>query len=85
MTLLRPDTACRESRPCYAIVQTGRWYFQNQAAVDHLAQRAPWFTVRRGGHVAVRVYRLLPGDPPFPPGEGEDPLAQRSTPWPIVR
>jgi hypothetical protein len=67
-TMLRPDEACRGPRVCYVVVQTGRLYFQNEEAVRALAQRTPWHIERVLGHEVVKVYRLSPGESPFPPG-----------------
>jgi 4-amino-4-deoxy-L-arabinose transferase-like glycosyltransferase len=67
-TMLRPDEACRGPKVCYVVVQTGRIYFQNEQAIQALAQRAPWHVERVLGHEVVKVYRLLPGESPFPPG-----------------
>jgi 4-amino-4-deoxy-L-arabinose transferase-like glycosyltransferase len=65
-TMLRPDEACRAPRVCYVVVQTGRLYFQNEEAVRALAQRRPWHIERVLGHEVVKVYRLSPGESPFP-------------------
>ncbi len=40
-TLNRRGRACRLGKPCYVIVQTGRWYFLNQDAVANLATKTP--------------------------------------------
>ncbi len=66
MTLLKPDTACRAGRPCYVIVEVGRRYRHNEAAIAHLAQREPWHVEKIEGVAAVTVYRLQPGESPFP-------------------
>jgi hypothetical protein len=65
-SLVRRGQACRSGQPCYVVVQTGRLYFLNQDAVDHLAQRAPWTVVRIRGQDVVKVYRLALGESPFP-------------------
>jgi hypothetical protein len=48
------------------VVQTGRLYFVNQDAVQALARRTPWTVVRIRDRDVVRVYRLAPGESPFP-------------------
>ena len=58
--------ACAHGRVCYVIVQNGRRYWHNQAALDRLAQQKPWSTVQVGGHASVRIYRLAPGATLFP-------------------
>jgi 4-amino-4-deoxy-L-arabinose transferase-like glycosyltransferase len=58
---------CRTGRPCYVLVQAGRLYRHNEAAVARLAARTPEFVARIGATSAVRVYRLEPGEPLFPP------------------
>ncbi|GAC1554287.1 MAG: hypothetical protein NVS2B9_18860 [Myxococcales bacterium] len=81
--MLRPDTGCRGDHVCYAVVQTGRWYFQNRDAVELLSRRAPWRTVEVGGHVAVKIYRLRAGESPFPAAPAPDAsVAADSVPWP---
>ncbi len=65
-TVIRPATTCKQGRVCYAIVQTGRLYFLNEAAVANLARRTPWHVERIRGEDVVKVYRLLPGESPFP-------------------
>jgi hypothetical protein len=65
-TLDRRGRACRSGKVCYVVVQTGRWYFLNEEAVAHLAQREPWHVERIRGEDVVKVYRLLPGEFPFP-------------------
>ena len=65
-TLDRRGRACRSGKVCYVVVQTGRWYFLNEAAVANLARRAPWHVERIRGVEVVKVYRLLPGELPFP-------------------
>jgi hypothetical protein len=65
-TLVRRGRACRSGQPCYVVVQVGRLYFLNQDAVRWLAQREAWSTVRIRGIDAVKVYRLPPGESPFP-------------------
>jgi hypothetical protein len=52
-------------------VQTGRLYFKNQDAVAWLSHRTPWTTVRIRGEDVVKVYKLEPGESPFPDGRLE--------------
>jgi hypothetical protein len=66
-SLLRRGYTCTLNRVCYAVVQTGRIYFLDQEAIHHLAERAPVHVVRIRGEDVVRVYRLPPGESPFPP------------------
>jgi Dolichyl-phosphate-mannose-protein mannosyltransferase len=65
-TLVRRGRACRSGQPCYVVVQLGRLYFLNADAVKWLARREPWTTVRVQGEDVVKVYRLPPGESPFP-------------------
>ncbi len=65
-TLVRRGRACRSGQPCYVVVQIGRLYFLNADAVKWLARREPWTTVRIRGEDVVKVYRLPPGESPFP-------------------
>ena len=67
VSTLREDEACRSGAPCYVIVQPGRIYAENRAALDRLAPRPPWHVEFVEGHAAATVYRLDPGDSPFPP------------------
>ncbi|HEY5676025.1 MAG TPA: glycosyltransferase family 39 protein, partial [Myxococcales bacterium] len=73
-TLVRRGRTCRAGRICYVVVQVGRLYFLNQDAVANLSRRVPWHVERIRGEDVVRVYRLLPGEAPFPdeqaPAEG---------------
>jgi len=62
-----PGRGCRSGEPCYVIVQPGRVYRHNQAALAHLAKRKPAHVERIRGMDAVRVYRLAPGEMLFPP------------------
>ena len=71
LTLVRPGQACRSGAPCYVVVQTGRLYFKNQEAVARLSRREPWATVRIRGEDVVKVYKLPPGESPFPDGSVE--------------
>jgi len=78
-TLVRRGRTCRSGRVCYVVVQVGRLYFLNQDAVANLSRRTPWHVERIRGREVVKVYRLLPGEMPFPdeqdPGTG--PLVRR--------
>src|SRR6267143_2107979 len=65
-TLVRRGRACRSAQPCYVVVQIGRLYFLNADAVRSLSHRDPWTTVRVRGEDVVKVYRLPPGESPFP-------------------
>ncbi len=65
-TLMRRGRTCRSGKPCYVIVQAGRLYFLNQDAVAALATRTPWHIESIRGQEVVKVYRLEPGDSPFP-------------------
>ncbi|MFL5309348.1 MAG: glycosyltransferase family 39 protein [Myxococcales bacterium] len=65
-TLVRRGLACRSGQPCYVVVQIGRLYFLNADAVRSLAHREPWTTVQVRGEDVVKVYRLPPGESPFP-------------------
>jgi hypothetical protein len=78
-TLVRRGRTCRSGRVCYVVVQTGRLYFLNQDAVDNLSRRTPWHVERLDGREVVKVYRLLPGEMPFPDEETEGigPLVQQ--------
>ncbi|HEX4385624.1 MAG TPA: glycosyltransferase family 39 protein [Myxococcales bacterium] len=73
-TLNRRGQACRSTqKSCYVVVQTGRLYFLNQDAVANLAQRTPWHVERIRGEDVVKVYKLAPGELPYPgelPGPG---------------
>ena len=61
----------------YVVVQVGRLYFLNQDAVRNLSRRAPWHVESIRGEDVVRVYRLLPGEAPFPDEQGEGPLVRQ--------
>jgi hypothetical protein len=65
-TAILPHTGCVHGRVCYVIAQSGRHYWHNEAALQHLAAQKPWTTLDVGGHRAVQVYRLEPGQPLFP-------------------
>jgi 4-amino-4-deoxy-L-arabinose transferase-like glycosyltransferase len=77
-TLVRRERTCRSGRVCYVIVQVGRLYFLNQDAVANLSRRTPWHVERIRGRDVVKVYRLLPGEMPFPDEEipGMGPLVR---------
>jgi len=75
-TLVRRGRTCRSGRICYVVVQAGRWYFLNQDAVQHLAQRTPWHVESIEGREVVKVYRLLPGESPFPDEDEGGPLVR---------
>ena len=75
-TLVRRGRTCRSGRICYVVVQTGRLYFLNQDAVDNLSRRVPWHVERIRGQEVVKVYRLLPGEAPFPDEETADALVR---------
>jgi hypothetical protein len=65
-TIMRRGRACRSGRVCYVVVQTGRLYFLNRDAVAYLATRTPWHVERIRGEIVVKVYRLEPGELPYP-------------------
>jgi len=65
-TLVRRGRTCRSGRPCYVVTQVGRAYFLNQDALASLSKRKPWHVEKIEGREVVRVYRLLPGESPFP-------------------
>lgn len=75
-TPIRPGS-CRREAPCYVLVQPGRLYQHNQAAVQALAARAPAHVESIRGADAVRVYRLAPGEALFPPTVSDDGGAPR--------
>jgi hypothetical protein len=72
-SLVRKGRTCRSGHPCYVVTQAGRLYFKNQEAVANLLPRTPWHVESIEGREVVKVYRLLPGESPFP---GEDALVQ---------
>ena len=72
-TLVRRGRTCRSGRVCYVVVQAGRLYFLNQDAVANLSRRTPWHVEQIRGRDVVKVYRLLPGEMPFPDEEVEGP------------
>jgi hypothetical protein len=78
-TLVRRGQTCRSGHVCYVIVQAGRLYFLNQEAVNNLSRRTPWHVESLEGREVVKVYRLLPGEMPFPDEEapGIGPLVQQ--------
>ncbi len=65
-SMLRPEEACGHGRPCYVVVQVGRLYEANLAAVEALSHRQPWHVVPIRGVEVVKVYRLAAGETPFP-------------------
>ncbi|HYS11430.1 MAG TPA: glycosyltransferase family 39 protein [Myxococcales bacterium] len=77
-TLVRRGRTCRSGHVCYVVVQTGRLYFLNRDAVANLSRRTPWHVESIGGREVVRVYRLLPGEMPFPDEQmaGSGPLVR---------
>jgi 4-amino-4-deoxy-L-arabinose transferase-like glycosyltransferase len=62
--------SCSGARPCFVLVQPGRLYRHNEAAVARLAAKAPAHVVRIRGEDAVRVYELAPGERLFPSDAG---------------
>jgi len=74
--LVRRGQTCRHGPVCYVVVQAGRLYFLNQDAVANLAKRTPWHVERIEGREVVKVYRLLPGEAPFPDEEETGPLVR---------
>jgi 4-amino-4-deoxy-L-arabinose transferase-like glycosyltransferase len=78
-TLVRRGRTCRSGHVCYVVVQAGRWYFLNQDAIQNLSKRTPWHVESIEGREVVKVYRLLPGESPFPDEQGasaEGPLVR---------
>jgi hypothetical protein len=65
-TLNRRGRACRAGKICYVVVQTGRWYFLNEDSVNSLATKTPWHVEQIRDRDVVKVYRLPPGESPFP-------------------
>ena len=65
-SLVRRGESCRGGQTCYVVVQTGRYYFINKEAVDNLQRLEPWHVETIRGREVVRVYRLSPGESPFP-------------------
>ena len=59
------DASCGAGRLCYVLVQPGRVYLHNQAAVERLAAREPWHVELIRGAPAVKVYRFEAGELPF--------------------
>ncbi len=57
---------CRSGRPCYVIVQAGRLYSHNQAALERLSRAAAKHVEWIRGAEVVKVYRLEPTEPLFP-------------------
>ena len=73
LSLVRRGGACHSGRVCYVVVQVGRLYFVNEDAVANLSRRTPWHVEQIGGRDVVKVYRLLPGEVPFPDDEPPTP------------
>ena len=73
LSLVRRGRACHSGRVCYVVVQVGRLYFVNEDAVANLSRRTPWHVEQIGGRDVVKVYRLLPGEMPFPDDEPPTP------------
>jgi len=65
-SIIRREDACRLERTCYVVVQTGRFYEANRKALEWLSGKQPWYVVRIGDVDVVKVYRLPPGESPFP-------------------
>ena len=57
---------CRSGRVCYVVVQEGRLGSHACDAAKWLARRKPWHEEIVLGLTAVRVYRLAPGESPYP-------------------
>jgi hypothetical protein len=57
---------CKSGQPCYVVVEPGRRYWHNEAALDRLALRTPWHVERVRGVEVARVYRLDAGESLFP-------------------
>ena len=64
--LLRRPKACRSGGTCYVLIHAGRHYSGNEEARAYLGERPPWEVVRIQGEDVVRIYRLSPGESPFP-------------------
>jgi 4-amino-4-deoxy-L-arabinose transferase-like glycosyltransferase len=65
-TIFTQGRACPGMRPCYVIVQPGRLYRHNLAAVERLRLAAPVHVEQIRGRDAALVYRLAPGERLFP-------------------
>jgi hypothetical protein len=57
---------CRSGRVCYVILQDGRLGTHACEAANWLAKRPAWHEERVLGLPLVRVYRLAPGESPYP-------------------
>jgi hypothetical protein len=57
---------CKTGQPCYVVVEPGRRYWHNVAALERLERREPWHVERVLGTEVARVYRLDPGEALFP-------------------
>jgi hypothetical protein len=66
MTRTTRSESCRSGRVCYVVVQVGRLYLHNQDAVKLLSERDPVHVETIRGRPVVQVYRLEPGESPFP-------------------
>jgi hypothetical protein len=66
LTTLVRGRACRAGRVCYALLQEGRAGSHACAAGHSLSARAPWHEEKLLGLSLVRIYRLGPGESPYP-------------------
>ncbi len=66
LTTLVRGRACREGRSCYVVLQEGRSGSHACAAEQALSARRPWHEERLLDLSLVRVYRLGPGESPYP-------------------
>ena len=66
LTTLVRGRACRAGRACYVVVQEGRFGSHACAAEQALEARKPWHEERLLDVSVVRVYRLGPGESPYP-------------------
>ena len=71
-----PKTACRGGNPCYVVVQSGRLYSHNQAALEFLQHTAPVHQVSVASATPVQIYKLNAGISPFPDVAGR-PVTQK--------
>jgi hypothetical protein len=58
--------ACKKGQVCYVVVQVGRVYGHNLAAVEELKKREPVFQVQVANRPVEKVYRLEAGATLFP-------------------
>ncbi|HUK65380.1 MAG TPA: glycosyltransferase family 39 protein [Anaeromyxobacteraceae bacterium] len=70
-----PSAACGGVAPCYVLVEPGRLYWHNEAALGLLALKRPVHLERVEKQTAVSVYRLAAGEALFPPETGKGTLA----------